>query len=142
MRLDAEANVMEDGETVTAAATGGNAVTTPTRPVETEISKRLWVPDNPDGSGWAEVDWVSAVRGGRYHYRHGLPRAEALAALPPFYRVMTRLESSTVEPHENSYYVPREALADFLAELALAGGAEIIWHIEGCAEPPVESRVS
>ena len=25
-------------------------------------TEELWVPDNPDGSGWAEVDWVSAVR--------------------------------------------------------------------------------
>ena len=31
-------------------------------------------------------------------------------------------------------------LADFLAELSIAGGAEFIWHVEGCAEPPVESR--
>jgi len=133
--------MMKDRGTVTTAAEDRETETTPAKPVETEISKRLWVPDNPDGSGWADVDWVSAVSGSRYHYRHGLPRAEALAALPRFYRVMTRLESSTVEPHENSYYVPREALADFLAELALAGGAEAIWHIESCAEPPVESRV-
>jgi len=26
---------------------------------------RFWIPDNPDGSGWAEVDWVSASRGSR-----------------------------------------------------------------------------
>jgi hypothetical protein len=102
---------------------------------------RRWVPDNPDGSGWADVDWVSAVRGSRYHYRHGEPYAEALAALPPFYRVVTRLESADLIPHENSYYVPRERLADFLAELALAGGAEVVWHVEACAEPPAESRV-
>jgi hypothetical protein len=101
----------------------------------------LWIPDNPDGSGWADVDWVSAVRGSRYHYRHGEPREHALAALPPFYRVVTRLESSELIPHENSYYVPRERLADFLAELALAGGAEVVWHVEGSAEPPPESRV-
>ncbi len=30
----------------------------------------MWVPDNPDGSGWAPVAWVSAARGRRYHYRH------------------------------------------------------------------------
>lgn len=119
-----------------------DAPSTPAKPVESEISKRLWVPDNPDGSGWAAVDWVSAVRGSRYHYRHGLPRAEALAALPPYYRVVTRLESATVEPHENSYYVPNAHLADFLAELALAGGAEVIWHIEPCTEPPSESRMT
>ena len=103
-------------------------------------SGRLWVPDNPDGSGWAAVDWASAVRGSRYHYRHGEPREEALAALPSFYRVVTRLESAELIPHENSYYVPRERLADFLAEVSLAGGAEVVWHVEGCAEPPVESR--
>jgi hypothetical protein len=101
-----------------------------------------WRPDNPDGSGWAEVDWLSAVRGSRYHYRHGPARAEALAELPGFYRVVTRLESETLsEPHENSYYVPREKLADLLAEVVLAGGIETIWHIEPCPDPPPESRV-
>jgi hypothetical protein len=100
-----------------------------------------WIPDNPDGSGWADVDWTSAIRGSRYHYRHGAPLVEARAALPPFYRVVTRLESATLEPHENSYYVPNDRLADFLAELALAGGAEIIWHVEPCHDPPPESRV-
>ncbi len=102
---------------------------------------RLWVPDNPDGSGWAAVDWVSAARGSRYHYRHGEPVAEARALQPPFYRIVTRLESSALEPHENSYYVPHDRLADFLAELSLAGGAEVIWHVEPCSAPPVESRV-
>lgn len=102
---------------------------------------RLWIPDNPDGSGWADVDWVSAARGSRYHYRHGAPWPEANAARPSFYRVVTRLESAALEPHENSYYVARERLADFLAELSLAGGAEAIWHVEGCEEPPDESRV-
>ncbi len=111
-------------------------------PEESETSRRLWVPDNPDGSGWADVDWVSAVRGSRYHYRHGLPRAEALAKLPPFYRVVTRLESEALVPHENSYYVPGEQLAEFLAELALAGGAEVVWHVESCDAPPPESRVT
>ena len=104
-------------------------------------AERRWVPDNPDGSGWAEVDWASAVRGSRYHYRHGAAFAAALAALPPFYRVVTRLESADLTPHENSYFVPRERLADFLAELSLAGGAETIWHVEACPEPPPESRV-
>ncbi|MEA2511139.1 MAG: hypothetical protein QOJ59_626 [Thermomicrobiales bacterium] len=103
---------------------------------------RLWVPDNPDGSGWADVDWVSAVRGSRYRYRHGKPHDEALALLPPFYRVVTRLDTPALHaPHENSYYVPRERLADFLAELALAGGAETIWHVEPCQTPPPESRL-
>ena len=100
-----------------------------------------WVPDNPDGSGWAEVDWVSAARGSRYHYRHGAPLAAARAALPPYYLVITRLESAELAPHENSYYVPRDRLADFLGEIALAGGAEVIWHIEPCDAPPAESRV-
>lgn len=104
-------------------------------------NSELWVPDNPDGSGWADVDWVSAVRGSRYHYRHAELHAEALA-LPPFYRVVTRLDTPALHaPHENSYYVPRELLADFLAELVLAGGAETIWHVEPCSEPPAEARV-
>ena len=105
-------------------------------------SEELWIPDNPDGSGWADVDWVSSVAGSRYYYRHGPPHDEAVAALPPFYRVVTRLDTPLLHaPHENSYYVPRSRLADFLAELALAGGVEIIWHIEPCLEPPAESRV-
>jgi hypothetical protein len=104
-------------------------------------SDRFWVPSNPDGSGWADVDWASAVRGSRYHYRHAEPLPEARALLPPFYRVVTRLESSELIPHENSYYVPSERLADFLVELALAGGAEVIWHVEPCSSPPPESRV-
>jgi hypothetical protein len=103
---------------------------------------RLWIPDNPDGSGWADVDWVSAVRGSRYHYRHSEPSAEARAKLPPFYRVVTRLDTPRLHaPHENGYYVPSDRLADFLAELILAGGDEAIWHIEPCEEPPAESRV-
>jgi hypothetical protein len=104
-------------------------------------TQERWIPDNPDGSGWADVDWVSAVHGSRYQYRHGAPLAEARAAQPPFYRVVTRLESATLAPHENSYYVPNDRLADFLAELSLAGGAEVIWHVEPCDVPPVESRV-
>lgn len=104
---------------------------------------QLWVPDNPDGSGWADVDWVSAVRGSRYHYRHGEPREEALALLPPYYRVVTRLDTELLHaPHENCYYVPKEMLADFLAELILAGGVETIWHIEPCSSPPPESRIA
>ena len=55
---------------------------------------------------------------------------------------MTRLESAALEPHENSYYVPREQLSEFLAEIALAGGAEIVWHVEACVTPPPESRVT
>ncbi|HEV2108352.1 MAG TPA: hypothetical protein VGR16_08825 [Thermomicrobiales bacterium] len=104
-------------------------------------SDRKWIPDNPDGSGWAPVDWVSAVRGSRYHYRHGAAREIAQAALPPFYRVVTRLESADMEPHENTYFVPSDRLADFLAEIAFAGGAEVLWHVEPEFEPPVESRV-
>ncbi len=100
-----------------------------------------WVPDNPDGSGWADVDWSSSIRGSRYHYEHGLPLEAAVANLPAFYRVVTRLESSALEPHENSYFVPRAMLADFLAELALVGGAEALWHVEPCEVPPPESLV-
>lgn len=106
-----------------------------------EVSNRLWVPDNPDGSGWADVDWASAVQGSRYHYQHGLSLPEARAARPSYYKVVTRLESAALEPHENDYYVPNDRLADFLAELTLAGGAEVIWHIEPCETAPPESRV-
>ncbi len=104
-------------------------------------SDRLWVPDNPDGSGWADVDWASAARGSRYHYQHGPPLAEAVAARPPFYLIRTRLESDELIPHENDYYVAAAELADFVGELALAGGAEIIWHIEPCPEPPPDAQV-
>lgn len=106
-----------------------------------EGEHRRWMPDHPDGSGWADVDWTSPVGGSRYHYRHGLPMPEARRGRPPYYRVVTRLESATLAPHENSYFVPADRLADFLAELALAGGAETIWHVEPCPEPPPESRV-
>ena len=100
-----------------------------------------WIPDNPDGSGWAEVDWASATRGSRYHYRHTGAADEERAHQPPFYRVVTRIESEALRPHENSYFVPRSRLADFLVEISLAGGAEVIWHIEPCSEPPPESGV-
>jgi hypothetical protein len=99
----------------------------------------FWIPDNPDGSGWAEVDWVSASRGSRYHYRHAGPAAEERARLPAYYRVVTRLESEELHAHENSYYVARDLLADFLAEVSLAAGAEVIWHVEPCSQPPPES---
>ena len=102
----------------------------------------LWLPDNPDGSGWADVDWVSAARGSRYHYRHAEPLAEARAARSPFHRVVTRLESPEQAPHENTYYVASEALADFIAELVWHGGAEVIWHIAPCEDPPPEARVT
>ena len=103
--------------------------------------ERFWVPDNPDGSGWAEVDWVSASRGSRYHYRHVGTVAEERARLPGFYRGVTRLESELLHAHENSYFVPRDRLADFLAEVSLAAGAEVIWHVEPCPCPPPESRL-
>lgn len=104
------------------------------------MSDERWIPDNPDGSGWADVDWASAIRGSRYHYCHAQPLDIAIHELPPFYRVVTRLESSALEPHENTYFVPRDKLADFLGELALTGGAEMIWHIEPCEQPPLESN--
>ena len=103
---------------------------------------RFWIPDNPDGSGWAEVDWTSAVTGSRYHYRHVGAANEERELLPRYYRVVLRLESETLHPHENSYFVSRTRLADFLAEVSLSGGAEVIWHVEPCPEPPPESRVS
>jgi hypothetical protein len=112
------------------------------KPERAEKVDRFWTPDNSDGSGWAAIDWVSAVRGSQYHYRHGLEYDDALAELPPFYRVVTRLESDILIPHENSYFIPREHLGDFLAEIALAGGIEQVWHVEPCADPPAESRVS
>lgn len=102
---------------------------------------RFWIPDNPDGSGWADVDWASATRGTRYHYRHVDTVEEERLRLPPFYKVVTRLESAVLHAHENTYYVPCADLADFLAELSIAGGAEVIWHVEACSEPPAESRV-
>ena len=102
--------------------------------------ERFWIPDNPDGSGWADVDWTSAAKGSRYHYRHVGSTAEERAQLPDFYRVVTRLESEALPAHENSYFISWERLADFLAELSLAGGAETIWHVEPCSFPPPESR--
>lgn len=110
-------------------------------PKRVERVDRFWTPDNADGSGWANVDWVSAVRGSKYHYQHGLEFDEAQALLPPFYRVVTRLESDVMIPHENSYFIAREHLGDFLAEIALAGGIEQVWHVEPCVEPPPESLV-
>jgi hypothetical protein len=101
-----------------------------------------WNPDNPDGSGWADVDWVSVARGSRYHYRHAEPAAEARALRPRFYRVVTRLDTPDLHcPHENSYFVTADRLADFLAEIALTGGNEELWHVEPYAEPPLESAV-
>lgn len=108
---------------------------------DSETLHKLWIPDNPDGSGWADVDWVSAVAGSRYHYQHGLPLAEA--ARPPFYLVRTRSESEQIPtPHENTYYVPACSLADFLEEMIWNGGAEIIWHIEPVNEAPDEARMN
>jgi hypothetical protein len=107
-----------------------------------DLRQDLWVPDNPDGSGWADIDWTSAVRGSRYHYRHGEPLDEALAALPPFFRIVTRSETEQIPtPHENTYYVPAMQLHDFMAELVWSAGSETIWHIEPCADPPEEARV-
>jgi hypothetical protein len=102
-----------------------------------------WVPEKPDGSGWAEVDWASAIRGSRYHYRHGERGPGADRQRATWYRVVTRLETPNLDaPHENSYNVPAGALSDFLAELTMAGGDELIWHIEPCPQPPPEARVS
>ncbi|HET7093650.1 MAG TPA: hypothetical protein VFI22_09240, partial [Thermomicrobiales bacterium] len=59
-----------------------------TRGASDDGAPNRWVPDNPDGSGWAPVDWMTAIRGSRYHYRHGEPLAAAQALRPPFYRVV------------------------------------------------------
>lgn len=97
-----------------------------------------WQPDNADGSGWAEVDWTSAARGSRYHYRH-VPKSEK-ESRPPYYLVKTRLESPELQaPHENSYFISRDRLADLIMELTFSGGDEGIWHIEPCNSPPPES---
>jgi hypothetical protein len=103
--------------------------------------RKFWVPDNPDGSGWAAVDWASAARGSRYFYRHVGTREEERRQLPAYYRVVTRLESASLHPHENSYFVSADKLVDLLAELLFAGGAESIWHVEGIYSPPPESRL-
>lgn len=109
---------------------------------DAETLHRLWIPDNPDGSGWADIDWVSAVQGSRYHYQHGLPLAEAEKQRPRFYLVRTRSESEQIPtPHENTYYIPAANLADFLSELLWNGGAEVIWHIEPVDGAPPEARV-
>lgn len=101
---------------------------------------QLWVPDNPDGSGWALVDWTSVARGRRYHYRHAEPDAEARTLRPPWYRVVTRLDTPGLHaPHENSYFVRAGELSDFLAEVVLAGGNEVLWRIEPVESPPPES---
>ncbi len=106
-------------------------------------SQKRWIPDNPDGSGWAEVDWMSAVRGSRYFYRHAELGEEARKLRPLFHRVVTRLDTPLLHaPHENTYFVPSDRLADFLSELALAGGEETVWHVEGCDTPPDEANVS
>ena len=102
----------------------------------------LWVPDNPDGSGWADVDWASVARGSRYHYRHGELLAEARASRPAFYKVVTRLETERIIPHENTYYVAGIQLADFLGELVWHGGDEVIWHVEPCTDPPPEANLA
>jgi len=100
----------------------------------------LWVPDNPDGSGWALIDWASVARGRKYFYRHAEPDAEARQLRPAWYRVVTRLDTPLLHaPHENSYYVPADELADFLAEVILAGGNEMLWRIEPIGLPPPES---
>lgn len=101
---------------------------------------QFWIPDNPDGSGWAPVDWMSAARGSRYHYCHAPSKDAANCLRPRFYRVVTRYEAASVAAHENSYYIERDRIVDFLAELSLLGGAETLWHVEPCPEPPVESR--
>jgi hypothetical protein len=101
----------------------------------------LWVPDNPDGSGWALVDWSSVVRGRRYAYRHAEPAGEASQLRPAWYRVVTRIDTAELHaPHENSYFVTADELADFLAEVILANGNEVLWRIEPLETPPIEAN--
>jgi hypothetical protein len=103
----------------------------------------LWVPDNPDGSGWASIDWTGVVRGRKYFYRHAEPDAEARALRPAWYRVVTRLDTPLLHaPHENSYYVSADEIADFLAEVILAGGNEVLWRIDPIDSPPPESNAT
>lgn len=102
----------------------------------------LWVPDNDDGSGWALVDWTSVARGRKYFYRHAEPDAEARLLRPAWYQVVTRLDTPLLHaPHENSYFVTADELADFLAEIVLAGGNEHLWRIEPVDAPPPEAGV-
>ena len=109
---------------------------------DAETLHKLWIPDNPDGSGWANVDWVSALNGSRYHYCHGEELEEAQAMLPPYYLVRTRSVSEQIPtPHENTYYIPSTSLHDFLEELLWSGGAERLWHIEPVNEVPEEAHV-
>lgn len=108
---------------------------------ENHDNPAFWIPDNPDGSGWATVDWASVSRGSRYHYQHGKPMAEAIAERPGGYRVVTRLETERIMPHENTYYVVASALADFVSELVWHGGDEVIWHIEPVSDAPEAARV-
>ena len=54
---------------------------------------------------------------------------------------MTRLESEALHAHENSYFVPCDRLADFLAEVSLAAGAEVDLARRPCPRPPAESRL-
>ena len=56
----------------------------------------FWIPDNPDGSGWTDIDWVSVSQGSRYHYRHGDSLDVAQAKRPRFYKVITRLETERI----------------------------------------------
>lgn len=109
-------------------------------PADQWSEDRLWIPDNADGSGWAEVDWSSVIRGSRYHYRHAELLGEVAELRPAYYRVVTRLESARLSPHENSYFVKSDQLCDFLAEVALTAGAEVLWHVEPCPAPPTESQ--
>lgn len=108
----------------------------------TRTTDRLWQPDNDDGSGWAEVDWSSPVRGSRYHYRH-VPAPELRnSEFSPYYEVITWIGAGEPEViHENSYYVAQEELADFLMEMSLWGGEETIRHIEPCVHPPTEAHI-
>ena len=107
---------------------------------EPKSQEELWVPDHGDGSGWALVDWSSVSRGRRYYYRHAEPDAEARNLRPAWYRVVTRLDTPGLHaPHENSYFVAADELADFLAEVTLSGGSELLWQIEPIESPPTES---
>ena len=88
---------------------------------EPAAGERFWIPDNPDGSGWAAVDWVSASQGSRYHYSHtGLARGRA-ATVAGVLQGGDPPRVTPAPPPSEQLLRRRERLADFLAEISLPG---------------------